>query len=197
MGSAGYTTNTNRVQIGAYWDNSTQADFFDGRIDEVAVWDRAITRNMALTYWTAASAGTFYGARRPNNDSQYPARKIEIAFTSNPSDECLVYENVTDYVRRVSCHRGRNFERDRIETGTAQFVFSDRARAFDDTNTLSPFYPNVKPTRPIRIRAQVSTDGVVFPIWFGYTEGHPLRRTEDGLDEVAAIVRLIRSRLWP
>ena len=37
VGSAGYTTNTNRVQIGAYWDNSTQADFFDGRIDKVRV----------------------------------------------------------------------------------------------------------------------------------------------------------------
>jgi hypothetical protein len=186
-GAAGYTTNANRVVVGAYYNGSAYSNYFDGRLDEVAVLGACVSDSMVDAWYEAHSAGTF-GTQFLGGNPSYPSLKIEMAFASSPTDPTLVWEDVTADLRGVegvSATRGRNFELDRIETGRMDFTLSNRNRQYDDTYASSPYYPNVKPTRPVRLRAQVSTDGVAYPIFFGYTEGHPLLRIAYGTDSVA------------
>ena len=188
-GTAGYATNTNRVVVGAMYDGASYSDRFDGRLDEVAVWNAPLTSQMAATYWQAANAGTF-GTQLLGTVGvgRYPRLKLEIAFASKPTAGCLVYEDVTTYWRSGSIATGhRNYELDRMEPGQAQLTLNNRNRAFDDTNASGPFYPNVKPTRAVRLRAQSATDGRVWDVFFGYTEGHPQRRPAAGKDAEVVI----------
>lgn len=189
LGAAGYTTTTNRVTVGAYHNGTTFTNFFDGRLDEVAVFAACVSDQMVAAWYEAHNVGTFgtqlLGAQ---GAGKLPRIKVEMAFASSPTDDTLVWEDVTADVRAaegISVSRGRNFELDRIEAGRLDYTLSNRSRQYDDTYTLSPYYPNVKPTRPVRLRAQASTDGRAYPVFFGYTEGHPLIRTEAGKDSVA------------
>ena len=182
VGVAGYTTNANRVTIGAYHDGAAYSNFFDGRLDELAIFNAALSDQMAAAYYTAASAGTFGSFLQPDT-TRHPRVKLEIAWASAPTDDVLVYEDVTPDLRAAegaTTSRGRNFELDRIETGTLDFTLDNRSRQYDPSYTGGPYYPNVKPTRAVRMRAQAQTDGVVRPIFFGYTEGHPLTRLAGG-----------------
>jgi len=72
-----------------------------------------------------------------------------------------------------------------VETGTMDFVMTCRSREFDPNYAASPFYPHVKPTRAVRLRAQTTTDAVVYQRFFGYTLGWPQRRSQAGKDLVA------------
>src|SRR3990167_176505 len=107
---------------------------------------------------------------------------------SAPTDDTLVWEDVTGDLRAndpMSTQRGRNFELDRVEAGRFDFTLSNRERQYDDTYASSPYYPNVKPTRAVRLRAQADVDGAVHGLFFGYTEGHPLLRPNYGRDAKA------------
>jgi hypothetical protein len=180
-GAAGYTPSSDPFCIGhlnGIW-------FFDGKIDEVAVWNVPLSDQMVATYYAAHIAGTF--GTSLGHDHKMPHGKLEIAWASAPTDECLVWEDMTAYVRGpVRITRGRSAELDRAETGTMNFALDCNEREFDPENTASPFYPNVKPTRAVRFRAQVQTDAVVYPRFFGYTQGWPQRRAPQGVDIVAA-----------
>ncbi len=189
LGAAGYTLNANQVTIGAYHNGSTYSNFFDGRIDEPAVFAACVSDQMVASWYQAHNVGTF-GTQILGTQGvgKLPRVKMEMAFASSPTDPTLVWEDVTADLRAsagIAPTRGRNFELDRIETGRMDFTLSNRSRQYDDTYTASPYYPNIKPTRPVRLRAQVTTDGQVYPIFFGYTEGHPLLRVDYGKDSVA------------
>lgn len=186
-GTAGYTTNTNRLVIGAHHTGAVYEKFFDGKLDEVAIWNAPLTDQMVSAYFTAFNAGTF-GTAMGDGNTRLPRIKLEMAFASAPTDECLVYEDVTSYLRgtvRIGTRRGRNFELDRMETGRMDFGLASNEREFDPAYTSSPFYPNVKPTRAVRFRAQATTDGVVYSRFFGYSEGWPIRRAQGGVDQIA------------
>jgi hypothetical protein len=183
-GTAGYTQNTNTVNIGAYHNGVSASNFWDGRLDELAIWNVALSDNMASSYYVAHSAGTF----GTDLDSRMPRVKLEIAWASAPTDECLVWEDMTDYARNtegLAIQRGRSAELDRAETGTMNFALSCNEREFDPNYASSPFYPNVKPTRAVRFRAQSDTDAVVWSRFFGYTQGWPQRRNQGAFDIVA------------
>lgn len=188
-GTAGYTTNANRVSIAHYNDTSTNANFLDGRIDELAVFAAPLSDQQIMAHEIAATQGTFGDFIQSDKTGRFPRAKLEIAWASNPTDRCHVFENVTSDLRTVagfsiqSCTR--SFELDRFQAGTMSFGLDNRKRRYDDTYTSSPYYPNVKPTRPTRFRMQVATDGPVIPGFFGETEGHPLTRPAGGLDAIA------------
>ncbi len=166
---------------------SDATELLDGQLDEAAVYAYAFTLDMVTTHYLAGTAGAFgvqiMGTVGAN---VLPRLKVEVAFDSNPRDTYQRWRDVTSYVRELSFGRGRNFELDRMETGRLDVVLANRNREFDDTWTGSPFYPNVKPTRAVRVRATISTSPT-FPRWFGYTEGHPLRRLHAGKDSVAVV----------
>lgn len=161
---------------------SDASDWFDGKLDEVAVYPYPFTADMALTHYNAMNTGTF--GQQLLGSNTYPRFKMEVAWASPPTALYPLFQDVTSYLREVSTTRGRNFELDRIETGTMQFSLANRNREFDDTYASSPFYPNVKPTRVVRFRAQIGSSQV-YEIFYGYTEGHPLRRYGNGRDSAA------------
>lgn len=110
-----------------------------------------------------------------------PDATVEIAWATPPLEE-PAFTDVSDYVRRISTERGRNFEFDRTEAGRLGMVLSNRERDFDPSNTGGAFYPNVKPTR--RTRASAVWNGTVYAILEGFTQGFPQDYPNEGHDAV-------------
>ena len=68
-----------------------------------------------------------------------------------------VWIDVSEYfIDGMSISRGRNRAVDLFTAGTAAFRLDNRERVFDPTNTLSPFFGNLTPMRPVRISAEVN-----------------------------------------
>lgn len=179
VGAAGYTTNANRLTIGAYFDGATNSNFLDGRIDELALFPAALSEQMIVTHEQAATSGTF-GQYLQSDQSRYPRGKVEIALLSNPTARCHSFSDVTPDIRAgdgLTTQRGRNMELDRMQAATLSFVLSNRDQA----------YATLKPTRVVRVRVQVSTDAAVLPRFFGYTDAPRHNRPEYGSDATVSI----------
>lgn len=80
--------------------------------------------------------------------------------------------DVTAYVRGLSTSRGTSTERDRVEAGTGSIRFDNRDGRFTPTNTLSPYYPDIRPMR--RIRIQAVWNSVTYPVFSGFAEDWPV-----------------------
>lgn len=65
----------------------------------------------------------------------------------------ITWTDVSAYVRTVSISRGRSSELDSYQAGTASIVLSNADRRFDPDYTAGPYYPNVTPVRPVRIKS--------------------------------------------
>lgn len=189
LGSAGYTQNLNRVTIGAYHNGTSFTNFWDGRIDEPAIFAACVSDDMVAAWYQAHSLGTFGKSMMDLTDYSLPRIKVEIAFASKPTDNTFIWRDVTadlrseDGITAQTCNR--NFELDRMQSGRLDFTLNNRTRKYDTTYASGPFYPNVIPTRPVRLRAQAQQDGTAYELFFGYTEGHPQLRTHDNMDAVA------------
>lgn len=81
----------------------------------------------------------------------------------------IVWTDVTSYVRDVSTKRGRNSELDEFSTGSAQLTLSNADRRFDSEYTSGPYYGQLTPGRPIRIRAQYGA-GSTTNLFFGFID---------------------------
>jgi len=114
-------------------------------------------------------------------DAALPAVQVAFAWASNPL-EPPTYQDATPYVRSVSTNRGRSFEYDRIETGVASYSLSNRDSRFDPDNAAGPYYPNVKPTRRVKVSALYA--GTSYGVMQGFTEGYPNAFPADGYDAV-------------
>ncbi|MFZ9993026.1 MAG: hypothetical protein ACO3J6_11580, partial [Opitutales bacterium] len=62
-----------------------------------------------------------------------------------------LFYDLTDRVTSVTITRGLSRELDRFQTGAANIEFVNHDRAFDPFYASSPYFPDVKPRRPIRI----------------------------------------------
>src|SRR5579859_4468211 len=85
------------------------------------------------------------------------ALEHEIAWNSGPlqASPPALYTNINSRILRPwAVTRGEQYELDRNETGTWNPVLDNRDGAFDPENQLSPYWPNVIPYRPARIRCQ-------------------------------------------
>ncbi len=112
-----------------------------------------------------------------------PTVGVEVSFATNPTQP-PVYQDVTAYLRGAGTSRGRNYELDRVETGTAGFTLSNRDSRFNPENTASPYYPNLKPTRQCRLRA--SWLGVGYDMFVGFTKGYPQEFPHFGYDALVS-----------
>lgn len=124
------------------------ANFFDGRIDEPAVYEYAVS-----------SESVNYHAH---------SRSTSISFTWTP-----ISDDVISSSRQVelSVKRGRTDIFRDPETGLMQSRLRNQDRRFDPGNTSSPYFPNVDPARPCRVRA--IKNGVSYNLFRGDTEDWP------------------------
>jgi hypothetical protein len=67
-----------------------------------------------------------------------------------------LFYDLTDRVTSVTITRGLSRELDRFTTGGASIEFVNQDRAFDPFYASSPYYPDVKPRRPVRISTIVA-----------------------------------------
>lgn len=72
-----------------------------------------------------------------------------------------LFYDLTDRVSSVTINRGLSRELDRFTTGSAQLEFLNQDRAFDPFYAESPYYPDVKPRRPIRISSIIANSTAV------------------------------------
>ena len=85
------------------------------------------------------------------------ALEHEIAWNSGPlqASPPALFTNINNRVLRPwNVVRGEQYELERNETGVWNPVLDNRDGAFDPENQLSPYWPNVIPYRPARIRCQ-------------------------------------------
>lgn len=111
-----------------------------------------------------------------------PLARVEIAFGSDPSDPSQDWIDVTDRVlgmEGVECSRGRADEMSACEPGTASLTFDNSTGAFTWGYAGSPFFPNVKPGKLLRI--EVSADGGLtwWPRFTGPIDGWPTAFADD------------------
>jgi hypothetical protein len=69
-----------------------------------------------------------------------------------------VWIDISDsFIDGLEISRGRNRSVDLFRAGTASFRLDNRSRLFDPFNSLSPFFGNLTPMRPVRISVEVGT----------------------------------------
>ena len=118
--------------IGRRGDAVGVLDFFPGRIDEAAIYPKALSGTQI--------------------SSHYAARRVRISPT---------WVDISSDVMSVQTQRGRTYELDAYQTGTATVTLDDAARKYDPSNSASPYnggdvshpWYRILPLRPIRIRA--------------------------------------------
>jgi len=135
---------------------------------------------------TAVAVLAAAGPTVPSGIGSLPAVVVEIAFTTAPG-ATPTWTDVSAYVRGGSIHRGRQNELARYEAGTCTLRLDNRTRRFDPTYTSSPYYPNVRPMKKIRVSAAWST--TTYPLFVGFIESWPQDWPghRDGVVEVTAV----------
>lgn len=103
---------------------------------------------------------------------------VEAAFGKTPYDTVLAGDWVTlarpDGLTRAKeavWSTGRSDELDDFEVGTASLVLWDRDRALDPENTAGPYFGDLLPLVPVRIRSQDRVTLVWSDEFYGYVEG--------------------------
>lgn len=167
----------------AFWiaSNGGVGGFFDGRIDEVALFECALSDQQILTHEEAAVSGTVGDFVTADQSGKFPRLKVEIAMTSNPTDPAFVYTDVTSRVRAQSGldinWSSRSSELERFAAGTLSLELDNRDR----------FLNGLAPARAIRVMAQIKPDQGAFPMFFGYTDGPKYKRGATGYDSTVSI----------
>lgn len=117
--------------------------------------------------------------------------KLEVAFSTDPLATTPTWTDVTPYLRDIpSITRGATSEDTTIGTGFATFVFDNRDRRFDPDHASSPYSPNVKPMRRVRLTVTKTSAVVTFT-------GFVLSWTNDWtVDDGVSVVRCVDSMWW-
>src|SRR5690348_18176982 len=65
------------------------------------------------------------------------------------------FVDVSTYTRRrATIQRGRQYETDQVRSGEYAHTWENQTGRFDPANTTGPWYGNILPYQPLRIRAQ-------------------------------------------
>lgn len=126
---------------------------------------------------------TFYTV---SGNADCPDIRVEIDVTNQPTNASRVWTNITPYVRQLSYQRGgRSHELRRTDAGTLTMLLDNRDGRFDPTNTASPYYPNLKRMRWLRVTGKWA--GVEYARWAGLVEGWAQEWPELGRDAVTTV----------
>lgn len=97
---------------------------------------------------------------------------VEIAWTDNYAEVNPVWSDITDYVETIDTNIGRSNEIGALEAGTVSLLINNSGGEFTPDNPASPFYPNVKPMKQIRVYAK-DENMTEWPIYRGAIERWP------------------------
>jgi hypothetical protein len=78
-------------------------------------------------------------------------------------------------LRSFEITRGRQYELNHVDPGSAQITLKNLRRQYDPNNTGGSYYPNVVPVVPIRLSATLS--GTTYRLFTGYVARWPQNRT--------------------
>ena len=104
-----------------------------------------------------------------------PTITVEVAFSTDPGST-PVWTDVSVDHRQTRIRRGRNHELDKVEAATATIRLRNKEGKYDPTNAGSPYSPNVRPMRRVRVRA--TWQGVTYDRFNGYIEDWPQAWTQ-------------------
>lgn len=74
------------------------------------------------------------------------------------------------FVTSWSTNRGRSYEIDKTQTGTASITVYDTTGYFDPTNAASPFYGKITPMMPAKISVQNPSNNQYYDIFRGFVD---------------------------
>jgi hypothetical protein len=104
-----------------------------------------------------------------------PVTTVEIAFASQPEDTSPVWVDVTQWVRSLSgiaITRGRQDQYEQTQPSRLTLSLLNPGGRFTPGNTASPYYPNVKRGR--RIRVSETHNGVTYRRFTGFVDEWPV-----------------------
>lgn len=169
------------VHAAAVVDNVTTRA--DPRFDLATEWtvgeDAGDTASDGVNTWTLGGNAEIVG-----DNFQGVHLALEAGFGSNPFDASMIWTDLTEDMRVADCTRGRSYELDRFDAGTMTTELENFSGNYHSHNTASPYYPNIKPMVPIRLRAV--HDGTVYPIWAGFVERWPITYPQN-IDSLANV----------
>lgn len=126
-----------------------------------------------------------------------PTALYEIAFATAPNDPSPTWVDVTQYVRARSGYtitRGRQDEFGEVQPSKCVLWFENSDGRFTAGNTSSPYYPNVKKGR--RLRVTETWNAVTYRRFTGYVDEWPVTWTDasavQALAQISASSRLAR-----
>jgi hypothetical protein len=98
-----------------------------------------------------------------------------IAFSSTPSTDAPLWVRLDDpngpfSVQSFTVDRGRTYELDRTDVGTAEVTIIDTAGYFDPTNPTGPFVNLLNPMKPAALAIRNPVTGNWSTIFRGFTE---------------------------
>jgi hypothetical protein len=112
-----------------------------------------------------------------------PQFVVELGLGYNPGAASIVWTVLPHAsVRRIAISGGRQYERNQMEARTATIDLLNLDRRFDPTYRGSPYYPNVLPVMPVRVRAQLGTTN--YGLFVGTAERLPISRKSRQFAEV-------------
>lgn len=149
-------TNSTNLYLGTY-DGTNER--LAGRVYEAIV--RSAIGGAKAAHFRGADV---YGTATLNSPTGEVWTVAGASFTSP-------WVDVSPYIRSAEVSRGRTDEYDSYKAGTCTLELSNGDRRFDSTYTLSPYYPNVKVNRQVRLWATYG--GTTYPLFHGYVNEWP------------------------
>ncbi len=91
-----------------------------------------------------------------------------IAFVSNPFDAAPTWVDISSSLMNFHIRRGRQWELNRMEAGTANVRLSNLAGDYWPNNSTGAYTPNVLPWKRVNIRA--TFNAITYDLYTGYIE---------------------------
>jgi len=101
----------------------------------------------------------------------FPDLLVRVAFFSDPLDNVPQWTELTSVCRGCNINRGRSFELDAVQAGTATFTFNNFDRSLDPTYQDGPYYGLLTSRRLIQV-CGVWGD-VIYPRFTGFVDSWP------------------------
>lgn len=112
----------------------------------------------------------------------FPTITVEVAWATAPFAATPTWTDVSTYARGFTSRRGRSNNLSRVDAGSLQLVLDDADLRFDPFNTGGAYYPNVKPSKKVRVSCVYNA--TTYYLWAGYVEVLPPDWRKPGYTEV-------------